>query len=148
MTFISALEISSKYGHSNRRGIAISKSDIRIGTDKSTVKKTNQVTYSLRISISKDIIKAARFIEGDKLDVLFDLESTPKRMLIVRSIKDGWTLIANSKTKDSRYGFKITHRPEMPSFYEGVDCDAVVTSEGILFDIPSVAIYGKNARAE
>ena len=86
MTFISALEISSKYGHSNRRGIAISKSDIRIGTDKSTVKKTNQVTYSLRISISQNIVKQARFIEGDKVDVLFDLESTPKRMLIVRSI--------------------------------------------------------------
>ena len=73
MTFISALEIANKYGFSNRRGIAISKSDIRIGTDKSLVKKTNQVTYSLRISISNDIVKQARFIEGDKVDVLFDL---------------------------------------------------------------------------
>jgi len=148
MTFISAIEISKKYGHSNRRGVAVSRSDIRIGTDKSTVKKTNQITYSLRISISNDIIKQARFIDGDKVDVLFDLESTPKRMLITRSLKDGWTLIANGKTKDSRFGFKITHRPEMPSFFEGVDCDAVVTSEGILFDIPSVAVYGKNAREE
>jgi hypothetical protein len=148
MTFISALEIANKYGFSSRRGIATSKSDIRIATDKSFTKKTNITNYSLRISISNDIVKQARFIEGDKVDILFDLESTPKRILIVRSIKEGWTLVANTKAKDTRYGFKITQRPEMPSFNEPIDCDAVVTPEGILFDIPSTAVFGKNAREE
>jgi NMD protein affecting ribosome stability and mRNA decay len=148
MTFISAIEISNKYGSSGKRGSKISVHDIRIATDKSTNKKTSQTMYSLRITVSSDIIKAARFIEGDKVDVLFDLESTPKRILIVRSLKEGWTLIKSNKGEDSRYGFKITHRPEMPSFAEAVDCDAVVTPEGILFDIPSTAVFGRNARAE
>jgi len=147
MSFISALEINKKYGCGSGRGRGriYSDHDIYLATDKS-VAKTNQIVYSLRFSVSQKLIKEARFIHGDKVDVLFDFESNPKRILIVRSLVGGWSLYANSKTKNARFNFKITHRPELPSFTESTPTSAVVTSEGILFDIPPTAIFGRNAR--
>lgn len=146
MSFFSALELNKKYSTRGGRGRSLSDTDISLATDKS-VQKTGQVSYSLRFSISPKLMKEARFIEGDKVDVLFDFESSPKRALIVRSLHGGWTLYNNSKNKDTRFNFKITHRPELPSFEESTDTKAVVTSEGILFDIPTTAIFGRNARA-
>lgn len=146
MTFISALELNKKYGIRGVRGRAASDHDVNLATDKSTA-KTGQVVYSLRFSISAKLIKEARFIEGDKVDVLFDFESSPKRVLIVRSLAGGWSLYSNNKSKDARFNFKITQRPELPSFEESTPTKAVVTSEGILFDIPETAIFGRNARA-
>jgi hypothetical protein len=147
MSFISALEINKKYstrgGHG--RGRASVDHDICLATDKS-VAKTGQIVYSLRFSISQRLIKEARFISGDKIDVLFDFESTPKRALIVRSLGGGWSLYCNGKNKNSRFNFKITHRPELPSFTESTPTTAIVTSEGILFDLPPTAIFGRNAR--
>jgi len=145
MSFFSALELNKKYSNKGGRGRAVSNTDITLATDKS-VQKTGQVSYSLRFSISPKLMKEARFIEGDKVDVLFDFASTPKRALIVRSLHGGWSLYNNNKNKDSRYNFKITHRPELPSFKESTEAKAVVTSEGILFDIPSTAVFGRNAR--
>jgi hypothetical protein len=146
MSFISALELNKKYTNKGGRGRSLSDADISLATDKS-VQKTGQVTYSLRFSISPKLMKEARFIEGDKVDVLFDFASSPKRALIVRSLAGGWTLYNNNKNKNSRFNFKITHRPELPSFENSTDANAVVTSEGILFDIPTTAIFGRNARA-
>jgi hypothetical protein len=146
MSFISALELNKKYTNKGGRGRIVSNSDISLSTDKS-VQKTGQVAYSLRFSISPKLMKEARFIEGDKVDILFDFESSPKRALIVRSLAGGWTLYNNNKNKNSRFNFKITHRPELPSFEQSTDANAVVTSEGILFDIPPTAIFGRNARA-
>ena len=146
MSFFSALELNKKYSNKGGRGRALLTTDITLATDKS-VQKTGQVTHSSRFSIAPKLMKEARFIEGDKVDVLFDFESTPKRALIVRSLAGGWTLYNNSKNKDTRFNFKITHRPELPSFAESTETKAVVTSEGILFDIPPTAIFGRNARA-
>lgn len=146
MSFISAIELSKKYSHKTGRGRSAVQQDIYLATDKS-VAKTGQVVYSLRFSLSAKLVKEARFIEGDKVDVLFDFESDPKRILIVRSLAGGWSLYKNVKTKEGRYNFKITYRPEMPSFTQSTPANAVVTSEGILFDIPSTAIFGRNARA-
>lgn len=146
MSFISAIEMSKNYGARNGRGRVSADQDVCMSTDKS-VQKTGVITYSLRFSISAKIIKEARFIEGDKVDVLFDFESSPKRVLVVRSLSGGWRLYPNGKAKNSRFNFKITHRPEMPSFENSTPTKAVVTSEGILFDIPTTAIFGKNARA-
>lgn len=146
MSFISALEINKKYAKKGGRGRVHAEQDVALATDKS-VAKTGQVVYSLRFSISAKLIKEARFIEGDKVDVLFDFESSPKRVLVVRSLAGGWSLYNNNKNKDSRFNFKITHRPELPSFEQSTPTKAVVTSEGILFDIPPTAIFGRNARA-
>jgi hypothetical protein len=146
MSFISALELNKKYGVKNGRGRSLTNHDIALATDKS-VCKTGQIVYSLRFSISAKLVKEARFIEGDKVDVLFDFESSPKRVLVVRSLAGGWSLYNNNKNKDSRFNFKITYRPEMPSFETSTPTKAVVTSEGILFDIPPTAIFGRNARA-
>ena len=146
MSFISALELSKKYSTKGGRGRSVVDHDVCMATDKS-VAKTGQVVFSLRFSISAKLIKEARFIEGDKVDVLFDLESNPKRVLVVRSLSGGWSLYCNKKSKNSRFNFKITHRPELPSFEESTATKAVVTSEGILFDIPPTAIFGRNARA-
>ena len=146
MSFISALELSKKYTKKGGRGRVHSDQDVALATDKS-VAKTGQIVYSLRFSISAKLIKEARFIEGDKVDVLFDFESSPKRVLVVRSLSGGWSLYNNNKNKNSRFNFKITHRPELPSFEESTPTKAVVTSEGILLDIPPTAIFGRNARA-
>jgi hypothetical protein len=146
MSFVSALELSKTYSRKGGRGRVHSDHDVALATDKS-VAKTGQIVYSLRFSISAKLIKEARFIEGDKVDVLFDFESSPKRVLIVRSLAGGWSLYNNNKNKNSRFNFKITYRPEMPSFEESTPTKAVVTSEGILFDIPPTAIFGRNARA-
>jgi len=146
MNFISALELNKKYAKKGGRGRMVVDHDISLATDKST-SKVGQVVYSLRFSISSRIIKEARFIEGDKVDVLFDLESNQKRILIVRSLSGGWSLYSNNKSKNGRFNFKITHRPEFPSFLESTATNAIVTSEGILLDIPNTAIFGKNARA-
>lgn len=146
MSFISAIELSKNYGGRNGRGRVSVDQDVCMSTDKS-VAKTGQVVYSLRFSISPKLIKEARFIEGDKVDVLFDFESNPKRVLVVRSLHGGWSLYSNGKNANSRFNFKITHRPEMPSFTESTATKAVVTSEGILFDVPPTAIFGRNARA-
>ena len=146
MTFISALALNKNYSKRGGRGRCTADFDISLSTDKSAA-KTGQITYSLRFSISPRLIKEARFIEGDKVDVLFDFESIPKRVLIVRSLTNGWSLYSNTESKNSRFNFKITHRPEYPSFQESTPTNAVVTAEGILFDIPNTAIFGRNARA-
>lgn len=147
MSFISALELNKKYTKRGGTGRASVKDDVIIATDKS-VQKTGQVNYSLRFSISEKIIKEARFIEGDKVDILFDVESSPKRILIVRSLQGGWSLYRNGvkDSQNARYNVKITYRPEMPSFTQSTATNAVVAAEGILFDIPPTAVYGRNAR--
>lgn len=147
MSFISALELNKKYAKRGGRGRIVIDYDVSLATDKSTA-KTGQVVYSLRFSISPRIIKEARFIEGDKVDVLFDLESSPKRILIVRSLNGGWSLYSNAQSKNARFSFKITHRPEYPSFFESTPTNAVVTAEGILLDIPNTANFGKNVREQ
>lgn len=147
MSFISALELNKKYSKRGGTGRASQMDDVMIATDKS-VDKYGTLKYSLRFSIAEKIIKEARFIEGDKVDILFDLESSPKRILIVRSLQGGWSLYRNGgkSSVKSRFNVKITYRPEMPSFATSTPTNAVVAAEGILFDIPPTAVFGKNAR--
>lgn len=147
MSFISAIELNKKYSKGGRTGRASAKDDVILATDKS-VQKTGQVSYSLRFSIAERLVKEARFIHGDKVDILFDIDSDPKRILIVRSLHGGWTLYRNGgeNSKNARFNIKITYRPEMPSFANSTPTSAVVAAEGILFDIPPTAVFGRNAR--
>lgn len=124
---------STKHRRSNN-------ADLIIATDLSGLNgRDKKARYSLRISISAKVARSARIIAGDLVDVAFDADSTPQRGLLVRVNQGGWKIchVGGKETnKNTRLVFKVTSIKGMPTFAEPYNLDAVITDEGILFDLP------------
>ena len=145
MAFVSALSIiSERRKTSSRTGPRPSEDAVVLATDLS--KRGDAFSFSVRLTLSKKIVSEARLIPGDCVDVLFDRESN--RGLIKR-VKDGcgWKLTA-AHQKAARLNVKFTWVEGLPTFKHSVGVDAVVTDEGVLFDIPPEAQWEGNARED
>jgi hypothetical protein len=99
----------------------------------------------MRFSLSPEIIAKARFMPGDKVDILFDQDA--RAGLIKRTSIGGWSL---SQTPASqRFSIKLTWREGLPTIANTDGCtDVQVTDEGIIFKFPDGASFDHNARAE
>lgn len=146
MAFISAQKLLEECGRpaSNRSRAS---SEISFATDitRTHSGKNPDPIYSVRFSLSQEIIKKARFMPGDKVDILFDPERNAG--LIKRTSSGGWAL---SQTNSSpRIAIKFTWRPGLPTIANTAGCTEVqVTDEGIMFRFPEGTMFDRNARAE
>lgn len=141
MGFVSVTELktangSKFWGGSRRHG-----ADIVIATHVSRATKP-----ALAITISLQIAKKARLIAGDRVEIFFDEQSAPRRCLIKR-VSEGGLCVSGRGPKEKRLGIKVTWIKGIPSVDKPYDCQAVVTDDGILFDIPDEASFDKAMRA-
>ena len=147
MTFVSAQKLIEECGRpAGRRGSA-GGSDVKFATDitRKHGKKDPSPIHSVRFSLSEEIIKKARFMPGDKVDVLFDKENNAG--LIRRTTSGGWTL--SQTTTSPRISIKFTWCPGLPTIASTGDCTNIqVTDEGITFRFPEGTSFTRNARAE
>ena len=148
MAFVKTSElVEAFYKKNNRNGRGQRLiSDVAIGTDFGGLNKARQRIYQLSVKVSKDIAKKARIIHGDRLEISFDKDSDPPRALITRVTEGGWKAIPVSKSHDAGLVFRITMYDGMPSFKSTAQCEAVVTDEGILFDLPKNHSFTQNLR--
>lgn len=147
MAFVSAQKLLDECGSpSGRRGRA-GGSDVKFATDitRKHGNKDPSPIYSVRFSLSAEIMKKARFMPGDKVDVLFDPENNAG--LIQRTTSGGWSLSQTSTSP--RISIKLTWRPGLPTIASTGCCtDIQVVDEGIMFRFPEATSFGRNARAE
>ena len=148
MAFVKASELIKSFNKNNNRQARGAKliSDVSIATDLGPLNKSGKRTYQMRVTISKDIAKKARIIYGDRLEISFDKDCEPPRGLISRVTDGGWKASLTSKSNEAGLVFKIMMCDGMPSFSYGSQCDAVVTDEGILFDLPKNHSFTHNMR--
>lgn len=146
MAFISTIQLKTS-SNNNKINRARSTSNIPliISTDLAGINKAGHKRYSLRLGISGQLAKEARLIAGDTVDVLFDRESNPVRGLIKRVKNDGWALVKGDKN-GSKLFLKISNVEGMPTFALTYPCNAVVTDDGILFDLPHEHSFTENLR--
>ena len=93
--------------------------------------------------ISADLMKEARLIFGDRIDVLFDKEA---RLGLIKRMSGndggGWKLTPNGG--NSKHGsVSISHRNAFPLPPKcGVECENVsVNDEGVLFIFPESVVF-------
>lgn len=147
MNFVSAQKMIEEQGRPTGGRGRRSGADITFATDITRSHRCSNPSpfYSVRFSLSKEVIKKARLLPGDKVDVLFDKENNAG--LIRRTTSGGWAL---SKTKTSpRISVKFTWCPGLPTIASAGDCtDIQVTDEGIMFRFPEGTSFTHNVRAE
>lgn len=143
MNFKSVTEIIGKVpGRGGRRlpqGVSIS-------TDRRSPKGHAASEFSMRLSISQEIIKKARFMPGDRVDVLIDREA--RMVLIKRVTSGGWALSYRTKSNE-RAMVQISWSIGLPSVSQSTPCSEVkVTEDGIIFKLPDCAVFDRNARLD
>lgn len=147
MKFVSAQKMIEEHGRPTSTRARSSRADVKFATDitRSHRCRSPSPIYSVRFSLSKEVIKKARFMPGDKVDVLFDKENSAG--LIRRTTSGGWTL--SQTTTSPRISIKFTWCPGLPTIASTGDCtDIQVTDEGIMFRFPEGTSFTHNARAE
>jgi len=99
--------------------------------------------FCMRIGIPVKTAKKARFVAGDKVEVLFDVAD---RVGLVRRVSSGgYTLCKHHE--NSRLTVKATYYPGMPTVSDSVGCLSDVTDDGIVFMLPDSVSFEKNLRA-
>jgi hypothetical protein len=100
----------------------------------------------MRLSISQEIVKKARFMPGDRVDVLIDREA--RMVLIKRVTSGGWALSYRTKSNE-RAMVQISWSIGLPSVSQAAPCSEVkVTEDGIIFKLPDCAVFDRNARLD
>ena len=148
MAFKSLSQIRTDAGASPR-GRYRATSDIVIATDKG-IKNSGKEGWCLRISISSDIAKKARFLAGDRIEFFIDRDSSPACGLLKRTTEKGMRLYKNGESAGARFIYKATYIDGVgiPSFAQATDVKAEVVDDGIMFDIPATCSFDKNLRVD
>ena len=97
---------------------------------------------AVRFTLGELLLKKARIINGDKVEVLFD--PNDKTGLIRRTDKASvaWSISVRGTNKKSA-DVRITWFPGMPSIAAAAQCESVtVGDEGILFAFPKATTFG------
>jgi len=143
MAFVSASEI---IGNTSPR--RHSSAGIVLATDKQ--RASGQQYFAVRISLSRELADRARFILGDRVDVMFDIEG--RRCLLRRVNEGGWRLHkagGNGASDGARLNIKFKYSTGLPSVKESVSItDYEIAPEGIIFGIPEEASFERNLRDE
>ena len=148
MAFTYLSEFAKKTGF-NHFGRQRNNSDVVIATDICAQGKKS--SYALRVSITAEIAKKARILPGDMVDIAFDQDTSPPMGKLTRVISGGWKIgkVGGAKgNSNSRLSVKIHFIKGMPSFANATGCVAIVTEEGIIFDISGDYSFTKNIREE
>lgn len=141
MAFKSASEITKRV-----QRVGPSGEDLTMTTDTQATKSNGERSYSLRFGVSMALLKEARIMEGDRVDLLFDEEA--RLGLIKRVTAGGWAVGRRTSTS-SKITIQLTWAEGLPSVSGPSACESVsVTDEGILFVLPTGAQFGPCARAE
>ena len=136
MTFKSISELAAKAPRTEAKGAKLT-----ISTDVAHKRAGGEEAFSLRFGLSDELLKEARFIAGDRVDVLLDVEA--RLGLIRRTLQGGWK-ISGSKAKKV---VQMTWTEGLPSVPTTSACESVtVTDEGIMFELPKTAQFGPCAR--
>lgn len=143
MTFVSAYK-AARSVRGVRMGKTGSDSGVVLATDKQK-SKDGVWRYSVRINISSDLYERARFLEGDRLDVLFSQELHMAK--IVRVEEGGWA--ASFRPNSSKRILKFALFDGMPTVARSSVCEIVsIETNAITVKLPSGASFEKNLREE
>lgn len=143
MNFKSVTEIS---GRAPGRGGQRLLDGVTISTDRRVSKGHAGSEYTMRFSISQNLTKKARFMPGDRVDVLIDREA--RMALIKRVSSGGWALSYRTKSNE-RAMVQISWCVGLPSVKQSTACsDVQVTEDGIIFKLPDSAVFDRNARLD
>jgi len=146
MAFISLSGI--KKDQSTRNGGLRSKSELAISVCNGSKLKSGHKTKVLNFRLADSLINRARFMVGDRLDVLFD--KTNGIGMIKRDNQGSMTLSRNSKNASSTR-LTLTLRKGMPAVRNTFGCDSVeVDTDGtIQFKLPDdYYIYGEDVKED
>lgn len=145
MAFVSATEIAKRSNRGGTRRTRIQE-DLVMATDSQRSK--NNPGYALRIGMTQALAERARFLPGDRVDLLIDAEE--RRCMIRRVDTGGWKLTSpNPGSAGGRLLLKMKHREGLPTTPVAAACrDVVVSPEGIEFTVPDSARFTGNARLE
>ena len=143
MAFISADTIAKQYGNQCKKFSGPSDEFVIFGFSKGGEGRRKQINFNL----GREIVKRARFLPSDRVDVLFD--PTSRRGLIKRVAAGGWALSPLGKSPSAlkegeltRLSVKLTWREGMPKIAESEMCTNVaVTGIGIEFTFPKEAKF-------
>lgn len=139
MAYVSVRELLKKSDKGER---VHSNEDVCISVNKCGA--PDKDVWALVVSISTSIAKKARFMLGDKVELLFDPE---KRIGLLKRTNDGgWSLTSGGKDIKSRMYFKIQFVVGMPSVKQNTGCPSEVTPEGIEFIFPDEVSFTENLR--
>lgn len=143
MNFKSVTEIS---GRAPGRGGQRLLDGVTISTDRRSPRGHAASEYTMRFSISQQLTKKARFMPGDRVDVLIDREA--RLVLIKRVSSGGWALSYRTKSNE-RAMVQISWCEGLPSVKRSTACsDVQVTEDGIIFKLPDSAVFDRNARLD
>jgi hypothetical protein len=119
---------------------------IVLATDRQNPKNPgDEVRYTLRLDISPEMASKARFIMGDRVDILIDAES--RQMMLKRVHEGGWKLAQSGKAGALK--IQVRYLEGMPSVPTSANCTSVqLTDEGVVFTVPKSARFDINARKE
>jgi len=120
---------------------------ITLSQDSNGVGKDGKPQWALRISLSKSLSEVSNFKQGDRVDVLFDTETTPPRGLLVKDDSSDWRLSQNKGSCAARLVVKLRWRDGMPSLLTTEGCQAIIVDGNILFDVPDSARFDDNLKS-
>lgn len=142
MAFISISKLRNKH-YSPRQVSSSRPSDLTFSTYIGGTSKAGIRKYYLVIVVGAELLKKARFMIKDKVDVLFDPEDGCG--LIKRTMDGTLNINATSKNKPPNGKIVVTLSDGMPYVKTSKLCDSVeINEEGILFRIPGYSIYSKD----
>jgi hypothetical protein len=137
MTFISVTKAAKKEAAKSRNGVRPSLHGVALGV--AIHKRANKKTYThcLNFRFSDELLKKARLMKGDKLELLYD--PTTNRGLI-RLCDKGYTVIGHGRTS---MNFSVPYvnglTPYEKKCFPMTEAKELsVTSDGIIFVFPDV----------
>jgi hypothetical protein len=143
--FQSASELASTKSH--RRAGARTRTNANLIFTTTSLRVTDDNPFprtSLVFAIYPDLIKQARWQEGDRIDVLYD--KSDRTGLLKRVPKGGYALTARGQQAHSAMQVKFTWYEGMPYVDEASDViEYTLTEEGILFSFPENTTFERRS---
>ena len=146
MGFISVNEYRNRSGVTSGRGgwNAHTGEDLVISHDLASCNKPGtKKRTSLRIRVSSGVLKQARWVIGDRIEMLFDPEAG---LGLLRRVSVGGNALCG-RSKSSGATLTTSWYEGMPSVFPSAACqNVVVDEEGVLFQLPGDVSFTENKR--
>ena len=133
MEFLSLYDIASasSKGRVGRQHRSDS-DEVMLSIVKSGQNKGGKDRNALSVKISKQLAQKARFIFGDRLDILISSDGSTG---LIKRVKSGGFAASSSGSRTSDIYIKVTWYEGMPKPEQKTYCPATLTDDGITFKL-------------